>query len=42
MVLEFCANLCDVKGHVDHECELFLKSQGVEQILCVLIIRRLW
>jgi putative transposase len=31
---EFYANLRDAKGHVDHEYELFLKEQGIKQILC--------
>jgi putative transposase len=31
---EFYANKRDGKGYADHEYELFLKSQGIAQILC--------
>jgi putative transposase len=31
---EFYANLRDAKGYAEHEFELYLKGQGIEQILC--------
>jgi transposase InsO family protein len=31
---EFYANKRDGRGHADHEYELFLKEQGIKQVLC--------